>query len=109
MYRVVYWTGVMLLVAWSAFSVYSAINGMCASSCVDRGRREQLAGPPAQQVADEAGPLLPGSCCCSEPVDQVEIRPQARSRIDFEVDWIRDHRPVHGAERGDRTRHVKRR
>jgi hypothetical protein len=33
----------------------------------------------------------------------------ARSRIDFEVDRIRDHRPVHGAERGDRSRHVKRR
>jgi len=28
MYRVVYWTGVMLFVAWSVFSVYSAINGM---------------------------------------------------------------------------------
>jgi len=28
MYRVVYWTGLMLLVAWSVFSAYSALNGL---------------------------------------------------------------------------------
>jgi hypothetical protein len=28
MYRVVYWTAVTLLVAWSVFSAYSALNGL---------------------------------------------------------------------------------
>jgi hypothetical protein len=28
MYRVVYWTGVTLLVVWSVFSAYSAITGL---------------------------------------------------------------------------------
>jgi len=28
MYRVVYWTGVTVLVAWSVFSAYSALNGL---------------------------------------------------------------------------------
>jgi hypothetical protein len=28
MYRVVYWTGVTVLVAWSVFSAYSAFNGL---------------------------------------------------------------------------------
>ena len=28
MYRVVYWTGVTLFVAWIVFSAYSALNGL---------------------------------------------------------------------------------
>ncbi len=28
MYRVVYWSGVTLLVVWSVFSAYSALNGL---------------------------------------------------------------------------------
>jgi hypothetical protein len=28
MYRVVYWTGMTLLVVWSVFSAYSALNGL---------------------------------------------------------------------------------
>jgi hypothetical protein len=28
MYRVVYWTGVTMLVAWSVFSAYSALSGL---------------------------------------------------------------------------------
>jgi len=28
MYRVVYWTGVTVLVAWIVYSAYSALNGL---------------------------------------------------------------------------------
>jgi len=28
MYRLVYWTGVTVLVAWSVYSAYSAFNGL---------------------------------------------------------------------------------